>query len=41
MSTAILWPTFALVALVYAVLFTLGAKRFGYTRSTRRGAAIS
>jgi hypothetical protein len=38
-STAILWPTFALVALVYAVLFTLGAKRFGYMRShpPRRG----
>ncbi|WP_116091680.1 MAPEG family protein [Sphingomonas crusticola] len=33
MTTAIFWPTFALVALVYAVLLMLGVKRFGYIRS--------
>jgi hypothetical protein len=34
-STAILWPTFALVALIFAVVLTMAVKRFGYIRSTK------
>jgi hypothetical protein len=34
MSTAILWPTFALVALVFAVVMTMAAKRFAYMKTT-------
>jgi hypothetical protein len=33
MSIAILWPTFALVALIFVVLITLATQRFGYVRS--------
>jgi len=32
MSTAILWPTFLQVGLIFAVLFTLATKRFAYMR---------
>ena len=32
MSTAILWPTFLLVGLIFAVLFTLATKRFAHMR---------
>ena len=35
MSTAILWPTFALVALIFAVVLTMAIMRFGYIRSTK------
>ena len=35
MSTAILWPTFALVALIFAVVMAMAVKRFGYIRSTK------
>jgi hypothetical protein len=34
MSTAILWPTFTLVALVFAVVMTMAAKRFAYMKTT-------
>jgi len=34
MSTAILWPTFALVALIFAVVITMATKRFGYMKTT-------
>src|SRR6187402_2423392 len=35
MSTAILWPTFALVALIYAVVVTMAARRFAHIRSAK------
>ncbi|HMI19434.1 MAG TPA: MAPEG family protein [Sphingomonas sp.] len=35
MSTAILWPTFLLVGLIFAVVITMATKRFSYIRSTR------
>ena len=33
MSTAILWPTFALVLLIFAVLVTLATQRFRHVRA--------
>jgi hypothetical protein len=33
MSTAILWPTFALVLLIFVVLVTLAVQRFGHVRA--------
>ena len=35
MSTAILWPTFALVALIFAVVMTMASRRFAHIRSTK------
>lgn len=34
MSTAILWPTFALVALIFAVWFVMYVQRIGHMRRT-------
>jgi hypothetical protein len=34
MSTAILWPTFALVALIFAVVIAMASKRFAYMKTT-------
>ena len=34
MTTAILWPTFALVALIYSVWVQIGHRRIGHTRMT-------
>ena len=33
MSTAILWPTFVLVLLIFAVLITMAVQRFGYLKT--------
>jgi hypothetical protein len=34
MSTAILWPTFLLVGLIFAVVITMATKRFAYMKTT-------
>ena len=34
MSTAILWPTFALVALIFAVVMAMATKRFAHMKTT-------
>ena len=33
MSAAILWPTFAMVALIFTVVMSMAARRFAYIRS--------